>query len=298
MNLSEEVRKLSKELNIKLSEIARRTGQSPANLSKKLTKETLSFDDFERILEVMGVTMECSFTLPGQNKIMKSEADNRAHKQIEILQRELELERMKKDYFQDMDFTFRTAMETFSGSIELIENHSSDRERILKCAARMKVAMGQLMDITEDDPILAEKMKENAREEEKMALPGVRRALVVDDNVINRDIVADLLADSGLEAEKAAGGEEALTLISTMPPGYYDFVLMDLQMPKMDGFRAAGEVRKLEGGQAKTPIIAMTAGVSADDRKKALEAGMNGFTQKPLNLRRLFEILADSRGKI
>ena len=294
MNLSEEVRKLSRETNVNLSEIARRTGQSPANLSKKLNKETLSFEDFEKILEVLGVKMDCGFILPGQKTAERTGLDRRTESRIAILEKELEVERMKNDYYRSNGFVFRTAMETLFGSLSLLENHGKDPARVKSCTERMRIALDQLMSITEDEDILSgRKVSAEAKEKPILSSTGVKRILVVDDNAINRDIVTDLLNDSGLEAEEASDGKEALEKLKAAEAGYFDLVLMDLQMPKMDGFEAAKAVRKLEGANRAVTIIAMTAGDSDDDREKASEAGMNGFIQKPLNLRKLFDILND-----
>ena len=290
MNLSEEVRSLSKELNISFSEIARRTGQSPANLSKKLKKETLSFDDFEKILESLGVRMEYSFILPGQSVVGKAFADKRTESRLAILEKELELERMKNEYYKSSEFAFRTAMETISGSIDIISNHADDPKRVKSSADRMRIASGQLLNIIGDD-------KSGTQTENLSGLSGValagKRVLVVDDNAINRDIVIDLLADSGLEGDEASDGAEALDKIKAFPEDYYAIVLMDLQMPGMDGFETSRSIRSLQGGRANIPIIAMTAGYSEDDREKAAVSGMNGFVLKPLNLQKLLDIFTE-----
>ena len=291
MNLSEEVRKLSKELNITFTEIARRTGQSSANLSKKLNHETLSFEDFEKILDALGVKMECSFLLPGQKGTAKAVSDRRAESRIQILEKELELERLKNEYYQSTGFTVRTSLETISGSIELLSRHSGDPKKVNSCISRMRTAAAQLTDTINGNPLVP--ISEPLRQAEQLpdhSMHG-KRVLVVDDNAINRDIVADLLSDSGLEADCAADGAEALDKVKAAPVGYYDFLLMDIQMPVMNGYEAAAAIRALPDARRKVPIIAMTAGASADDKEKAAAVGMNTLVLKPLNLQKLFEII-------
>ena len=283
MNLSEQVRSLSRTLNVSLSEIARRTGQSPANLSKKLSRETLSFEDFEKILNALGVRAEYRFTLP-DGSAAEGSGGGRAEQRIAILEKALEVERLKNEYFRANGFTYRTAMETILGCIELLGNHSEEPARVRGCAERMRGAAEQIARLMEEDP-LAEKTPS------PKAPLGGRRVLVADDNAINRGVVIDLLADSGLEADEAADGAEAAAKVAAAPAGRYGLVLMDLKMPGTDGFEAARAIRSMEGGRADTPIIAMTASVSEEDRRRAGEAGMNGFVAKPLNMKKLLGLL-------
>ena len=294
MNLCEEVRALSKRLNVSLTELARRTGQSTANLSKKLNKGTLSFEDFEKILSALGVRMETGFLLPGEQPVAPVGTDRRTEGRIAILEKELELERLKNDYYEASGFQLRTAMETISGSIDLISRHADDPQRVKSCVSRMQVAMGQLENIVGSSPTAGKPAEPVAA---TMAIPlsglelGGKRVLVVDDNAINRDIVSDLLSDSGLAAEQASDGEEAVERISGSPPGYYDLVLMDLHMPRMDGFTAAEQIRHLPDGRASVRVVAMTAGNGTEDRDRASSAGMDGFIQKPLNLAKLLTLM-------
>ena len=290
MHLSEEVRRLAGEMNVSLSEIARRTDQSPANLSKKLNKDTLSFEDFERILEALGVKLECNFIFPGQDKTPAAGLDKRTENRIAILEKELELERLKSDYYKSSEFSFRTAMETISGGIDILDRHSGEPDKVRSCIDRMRIATGQLMDIMEG-PGGDQVEKQDALSHPVAADPiGMKRILVVDDNAINRDIVVELLADSGIEAEEACDGMEAVSRLKAMPAGYYDLVLMDLNMPGMDGFEATRTIRELADDRRDTVIVAMTAGDSAEAREKAASAGINGFALKPLNMKKLLEI--------
>ena len=110
-----------------------------------------------------------------------------------------------------------------------------------------------------------------------------RRALIVDDIMINRQIVIAILNAYGIEAEEASDGEEALERVSKALPGHFDFILMDIQMPKMNGFDASKKIRDLSDPvNASVPIFALTANVFDEDREKAYEAGMNGFIAKPI----------------
>jgi signal transduction histidine kinase/CheY-like chemotaxis protein len=110
-----------------------------------------------------------------------------------------------------------------------------------------------------------------------------RRILVVDDVEINREIIITLLEDTGVSCECAANGKEAVDLFSASQEGYYDLILMDVQMPVMDGCEATRVIRGLPRPDAgKISIIAMTANVFKEDMQMVVEAGMNGHISKPI----------------
>ena len=112
-----------------------------------------------------------------------------------------------------------------------------------------------------------------------------KRALLVEDNMINMEIAQMLLEQSGFLIETAENGEIALEMTSASEPGYYDVILMDIQMPVMDGYTAAQAIRDLpDPGLAGIPIIAMTANAFQEDIKKAEDVGMNGHIAKPLDI--------------
>ncbi len=120
-----------------------------------------------------------------------------------------------------------------------------------------------------------------------------RRALIVDDIDLNRKIVVELLGRNGLASDEAGNGREAVELFQRSPVGYYDYILMDMLMPVMDGCEAARAIRALSRADAATVrIVAMTANVMKEDVDKALAAGMNAHAGKPVNLRELLEALA------
>ena len=299
MNLSETVKSLSRELHISLTELSKRSGQSPQNLSKKLNKETLSYEEFERLLEVMGVKLETNLVLPGEDGARLLGGDERLKDQMKILEKLLEVERLKNKYFQEISYDFRTNLDTISGGINVALNHSGEKERVEECIKKLMPAISSLTRLIEDSPfnrenhLVAENdtIWENSIGASDFA---AKRVLLVDDNDLNREIVKEILEDSGLETEEASNGKTALEMVKASKGGYFDFVLMDIQMPVMNGFDATKAIRGLEDDEkASTPIIAMTASVSEDDRNKAQEAGMNGFAEKPLNLQKLFSIMKE-----
>ena len=118
-----------------------------------------------------------------------------------------------------------------------------------------------------------------------------RKLLIVEDNEINREIATELLEESGFIVDVAEDGDIAVEKMKKAEKGDYDLVLMDIQMPRMDGFEATKAIRALESDISDIPILAMTANAFEEDRKNALEAGMNEHIAKPINIKMLKKIL-------
>jgi signal transduction histidine kinase/CheY-like chemotaxis protein len=117
-----------------------------------------------------------------------------------------------------------------------------------------------------------------------------KRALLVDDVVINRIIAVDLLEFTGLDIDEAEDGEEAVRMFESSHENTYDIIFMDVQMPRMDGYEASSKIRSLKRGDAKKiPIVALTANAFKDDIEKAFRSGMNAHLAKPLNIQKLIE---------
>ena len=110
-----------------------------------------------------------------------------------------------------------------------------------------------------------------------------KHILLVEDNALNREIAQEILREYGFLVDTAENGAVAVEKVSTAAPGSYDLVLMDVQMPIMDGYTATRKIRALDDpARAKLPILAMTANAFDEDRRNALESGMNGFLSKPI----------------
>ena len=123
-----------------------------------------------------------------------------------------------------------------------------------------------------------------SNEGEEISFEGLR-ALLVEDNMINMEIAQALLNQAGFLIETAENGKIAVEMTAASEPGYYDVILMDIQMPVMDGYMATQAIRALPDTRlAGIPIIAMTANAFQEDIKKGEEAGMNGHIAKPLDI--------------
>ena len=114
---------------------------------------------------------------------------------------------------------------------------------------------------------------------------GGKRLLLVEDNAINMEIAKMILIQMGFTVETAEHGQEAVDKVAASQPGYYDAVLMDIQMPVKDGYEATKEIRELKNSQlAGIPILAMTANAFQEDVQAALNAGMQAHIAKPLDI--------------
>lgn len=126
-----------------------------------------------------------------------------------------------------------------------------------------------------------------------LALLMGKRILLAEDNELNAEIAITILEEEGLKVEWAEDGIKCLEMLKKVPEDYYDMILMDIQMPNMDGYRTTEEIRILPDKRAQIPIVAMTANVFDEDKKKAYEAGMNGYIAKPIDTKAIFSTLGE-----
>ena len=125
-----------------------------------------------------------------------------------------------------------------------------------------------------------------------------RNILLAEDNDLNAEIAEAILERAGLKTERVEDGIQCVNRIMEMPVGTYDMILMDIQMPKMNGYKATQEIRHLpDRNKACIPIIAMTANAFEEDKRDAVAAGMNGHIAKPIQVDRLLSILAETIGQ-
>ncbi len=123
------------------------------------------------------------------------------------------------------------------------------------------------------------------------------RILLAEDNELNQEIAVTILEEAGFSMEVAENGRIAVDMLQKSEPGYYQLVLMDVQMPEMNGYEATRQIRRLENpALSQIPILAMTANAFEEDKQEALAAGMNGYIAKPINIKALFAALKEVLG--
>ena len=149
---------------------------------------------------------------------------------------------------------------------------------------RTEKGEGTEFTVTVDFPLAEPEERSCPDEGDEISFEGMR-ALLVEDNMINMEIAQMLLKQEGFLIETAENGKIALEMTAASEPGYYDVILMDIQMPVMDGYMTTQAIRDLPDHRlAGIPIIAMTANAFQEDIKKAEEVGMNGHIAKPLDI--------------
>lgn len=144
--------------------------------------------------------------------------------------------------------------------------------------------------------VIAEKKipdkQQEQKESEKLLEPlKGKRILLVEDNELNAEIAITILEEGGLKVEWAEDGRKCLEIVQEKPEDYYDLILMDIQMPKMDGYQTTEKIRSLSDRRSRIPIVAMTANAFDEDKKKAYESGMNGHISKPVDIKTIFATL-------
>ena len=176
----------------------------------------------------------------------------------------------------------KNIVDMMGGTIEVESQKGVGTEFIIRLELRLQAEAGAANE---------EGAKQHGHAEGVAEFAG-KRLLLAEDNELNREIACMLLSKYGFVIDTAENGQEAVDLVAASAPDYYDLVLMDIQMPVMDGHEATRRIRNLEDKElAKVPVVAMTANAFDEDRKAAKECGMNGFISKPINMQEVVQAL-------
>ena len=142
-----------------------------------------------------------------------------------------------------------------------------------------------------DEPVVSERLVKEEEKKRRYDYSG-KHVLLVEDNELNREIATAILEETGMTIDSVNDGDDAVAVIDREPADKYDLILMDVQMPRMDGYTATREIRALpDDRKANIPIVAMTANAFEEDRKMAFEAGMNGHIIKPISIEAIAKAL-------
>ncbi len=213
----------------------------------------------------------------------------------------------------EMSHDFRTPLHIILGCVDLAENHYENRDRVRRYLHSIRASGEYLLEVVNNatqttlrEPVpgadsrssagnLDEYLKEGERDRKARFAPyrfSGKRILIAEDMEINREILGELLRRYGAELDFAEDGRICLDKVIANPADHYDLILMDVRMPNMDGIEATRSIRRLpDAAKASIPIIAVTANTNDRDRNAAIEAGMNAFTEKPISVDKLFEVM-------
>ncbi len=211
---------------------------------------------------------------------------------------EMNEDQIRKTYLYNLSHDVRTPLNAIMGLSALAKDHVHDPERMNFYLEEINKAGAQLLEL--EQRVRRDTTPEEAKEEhhhaadpdwDETVLVG-KRILLAEDIDINAIVAQEILSSKGLIVERAQNGRECVNMLMNTPNGYYDAVLMDIQMPEMDGHQATEAIRNLHDREKATiPIIAMTANTFIEDRLKALGAGMTSHVGKPINVEQLLEAI-------
>ncbi len=241
------------------------------------------------------------------------------------------INRAKSRYLYNMSRDIRTPLNAIIGLTDMAKRHREDPDKMQDCLMKVDAANHQLLQMmnhflevmrmensrleTAENmdagaltdmirKVLTEKEVQNQepeteQEKEKAApaqgsVPDLKgyHILLVEDNAVNLEIAQDILSDTGATMDSAENGALAVEMLKHAPAGTYDFVLMDIEMPEMNGYEATRIIRSLSDPQlSRIPILAMTANAYEEDRRTALVAGMNAHIAKPIRVSDLFRVI-------
>ena len=190
----------------------------------------------------------------------------------------------------------KSIVDLMGGSIEVKTAPGNGTEFIIRLSFELQEKQNIKKDTADNEK---EAAGDSKKEDREIAIDFSKlRLLLVEDMAINREIAMMLLTNMGFSVETAENGKEGVDKVEASEPGYFDGVLMDIQMPVMDGYEAARAIRSLENkALSDIPIIAMTANAFSEDVKKAMDAGMNGHIAKPIDINNLQSTLAEVLGE-
>lgn len=206
---------------------------------------------------------------------------------------------MSEDFLPHLFDEFSREQNSTEGKIEGTGLGMSIVKRLVemmggRIEVKSKKGEGTTFIVTIDHPIAT---REDLVEHDDVELaPGLfdgKRILLAEDNDLNAEIATEILTEAGFVLERAENGKAAVEMVDRMPFGYYDVVLMDIQMPVMNGYDATRNIRSmLDAKKARIPIIAMTANAFEEDRRAAMRAGMDGHLAKPIDIPELLKTLS------
>ncbi|MCI6006069.1 MAG: response regulator [Blautia sp.] len=290
MKTAETINVVCAELGITKADLAKQMGIHPSSLYRKLARESMTLEELQNCLDVLGVTIEFNLQYP-DGKVRSSQANHEMLlERMDLLEKELEAARKAAEFHKKSLRDLRTELSSAVGYTELGMRHGYKAEEYLEKIRLVLTNVELTIAYALGEPLNDEPDSEEPENIE--ALAG-KRVLLVDDNELNCEIMKEVLVDHGLLVENAGNGSEAVAAVKANEPGYYQFILMDIEMPVMDGFEATMKIRKLPNRiRANIPIIALTANPVPENRERAVAVGMDDFLVKPTNSARLLRTLA------
>lgn len=249
----------------------------------------MTFEELQKSLDALGVSMELQFQFPDGHRFSSRENHEQIVERMGVLEKMLEADSKVDEFRKKSLRELRTELNSAVGYAELCRRHGAQMDSYLDKLSVVHGNMDRTISFALGESFSDESDEINSTQVEE--LQG-KRVLLVDDNELNREILEEVLLDHGLLFEEADNGSKAVAAVKEHEPGYYQFILMDIEMPEMDGYEATLKIRKLPNRiRANTPIIAFTANAVSENRDRAFAVGMDDFLVKPVKTTRLLSCL-------
>ena len=289
MKTAEIINNIRSQLGVAKANLAKRMGLHPSSLYRKLSRESMTFEELQKCLDVLGVSVELVFQYPDGN-VRSSQVD---HEQLlekkDLQEKELKVVNKETEFHKKILRDLRTELNSAVGYVQLSRRRDARAEEYLEKLTMVHTNMDRTISYALGEEFDDEIYEVDFGETE--LLEG-KRVLLVDDNELNREILKEVLVDQGLLVDEADNGSKAFWSVKEHAPGYYQYVLMDIEMPEMDGYEATLRIRKLPNRiRANIPIIALTANAVSENRERASAVGMDDFLAKPVNSAHLLRVM-------
>lgn len=287
MTLASILKQILKELKVSVPELAKLDDQSYQNLNKKIRNETLGYDEFVRLLGLLDVKFEYNIVLPGQDSFMP-ETEDKTKDKIDLLIAENQLLKKKLELQDGIDKDVRTSLNNIVGSVDIISTHVTDNPKLNFYLKRVKDESKKInLLLYNGEEFFEENVDDIVVNPEDF---DGKRVLIVEDNELNSEILNNILCDYNMRTTVAHNGLEAVNLINSNGSLFFDFILMDIEMPILNGYEVTKIIRKMSNGQ-QVPVIATTSNVALNDRYKAKEVGIDYYVTKPINRDLLLKVM-------
>ena len=285
MTTLEIINNVCNKLGISKAALAKKIGMLPSSLYRKLDRDSMSLQELQKCLDLLNVSLSVNINYPDGTVQDPQVNYELLLEKYNVINKELTTVNMTTVFQRKSLKELRTELTNASAYLELSKKRTDDASLYLN---KVRTSLNS-MDVTIAYALGEEpSIKKQSNEPINLEVLKGKRILIVEDNELNRSVIKDILSDYDLTIEEVNSGKDAITLINQNVPGYYQCILMDIEMPEMDGFETTINIRNLNNRiRSNTPIIALTANATSTNKEKSVVVGMDGFLTKPIDTNQL-----------
>ena len=285
MTTLEIINNVCNKLGISKAALAKKIGMLPSSLYRKLDRDSMSLQELQKCLDLLNVSLSVNINYPDGTVQDPQVNYELLLEKYNVINKELTAINMTTEFQRKSLKELRTELTNASAYLELSKKRTDDVTLYLN---KVRTSLNS-MDVTIAYALGEElSIKKQSNEPINLEVLKGKRILIVEDNELNRSVIKDILSDYDLTIEEVNSGKDAITLINQNVPGYYQCILMDIEMPEMDGFETTINIRNLNNRiRSNTPIIALTANATSTNKEKSVVVGMDGFLTKPIDTNQL-----------